>query len=151
MTYLSTIVADGWRCTACGAEIENPRLDSSWRWCGEWQHRCEGVHPQAGHFPTEPVGEQVEHGLWEVDEGATWWVIAADEQDALALTIYYAELAGEEVVELWNEEGWPEPERLTAAQAAERTVYDEMHDTRLTMLVDFQLDPSRRLVACSEY
>jgi hypothetical protein len=109
------------------------------------------VHPQVGHFPAEPVGEQVEHGLWEVDEGATWWVIAADENDALALTILFAELAGEDVVELWNEEGWPEPERLTVAQAAKRTVYDEMHDTRLTMLVDFQLDPSRRLVACSEY
>jgi hypothetical protein len=54
-------------------------------------------------------------------------------------------------VELWFEEGWPEPERLTVEQARKRWVFDENTGARLPMLLDFHLDQSRRLVACSEW
>jgi len=36
------------RCDSCGEPVN--ALDSAWRFAGtHWEHRCEGVHPQAGH------------------------------------------------------------------------------------------------------
>ena len=51
-----------WRCE-CGAA---PGLDGSWRCASDsverWQHRCDGLHPQAGHMEakrTRPPFDQV--------------------------------------------------------------------------------------------
>ena len=40
-------------CTTCNTQ---PGLDPTWRWNGKaWEHRCQGVHPQVGHWEMEPL------------------------------------------------------------------------------------------------
>lgn len=40
-------------CPDCGSFGGS---DATWRWSGErWQHRCAGVHAQAGHWEIEPL------------------------------------------------------------------------------------------------
>lgn len=42
--------AGNWKCGSCGAELPAQITDGSWRWKGDaWEHRCDGMHPQAGH------------------------------------------------------------------------------------------------------
>jgi len=42
-------------CSQCKAKIA---ADGSWRWNGEeWEHKCQNVHPQAGHFKQESADD----------------------------------------------------------------------------------------------
>ena len=149
-------VAERWRCIACGAEIppSGIRADFAWRWNGtQWEHHCNHVHPQAGHFPAEPIGEVADHYIWEVDAGNVYWCIAADENDALALVIEAESLSNGycPVAEHWSDDGWPEPERVDYERANKVTIYDERDDTKISTMVLFALDGTRRILGCSEW
>lgn len=72
-------------CGACRAKWT--AIDPSWRWNGRaWEHKCPGLHPQAGHFrangpprplpaeqqsqsPAAPVTALSEEGRWTVRAG----------------------------------------------------------------------------------
>ncbi len=154
MNYPSAAIAHSWTCSSCGT-VKDPvnEFDPSWRFVSDyWQHKCPDIPPQCGHFMARPNGEVVDHYLWQVDGGNTWWVIAADESDALALVIEMEELGGHLVVQdEWDPEGWPTPKKLTYDEAGHVRIYDEMHDMKLSLMMEFTINPKRRAVGCSEY
>lgn len=54
-----------WACMGCNAVMPEA-AGPSWRWTGEiWQHRCKGMHPQAGHFDAKLLvaGQLPDRGL----------------------------------------------------------------------------------------
>ena len=51
-----------WRCSCCGEALTQENL-SEWRSTGEnsgWQHKCPGLHPQAGYWPARWFGGYAE-------------------------------------------------------------------------------------------
>jgi hypothetical protein len=44
-----------WRCEGCG---EAKDMSPAWRWTSEaWEHRCAGMHPQAGYMSARWFGD----------------------------------------------------------------------------------------------
>lgn len=43
-----------WKCSCGAVKDQGMSADMSWRWNGvDWEHRCPGNHPQAGHMRAE--------------------------------------------------------------------------------------------------
>ena len=43
-----------WKCSCGAVKDQGMAADMSWRWNGaDWEHRCPGNHPQAGHMQAE--------------------------------------------------------------------------------------------------
>lgn len=65
-------------CSACGAKLTDDDSMGRWRFNGEsWEHKCPGVHPQAGHFAAMQPGVPASapettvkllERLWHADE-----------------------------------------------------------------------------------
>jgi hypothetical protein len=56
-TYGNQLPNETLRCSCCGEKWKIDEM-GAWRWSGEqWEHKCPGLHPQAGHMPSnEKVG-----------------------------------------------------------------------------------------------
>lgn len=90
---------------------------------------------------------------YEVDDQVVaWWVLAEDENDALALVIDIEERAGMNIVEDdWNDTGWPEVSQMKFKDLDNFFVWrDDLNET-ISMLVDVAQNFTRRVISCSEF
>jgi hypothetical protein len=60
-----------WRCEGCGDAYDAESEMSRWRWTGEaYEHKCPGLHSQAGHMPARWFGEGPAVAQGDGDGGA---------------------------------------------------------------------------------
>ena len=87
--------------------------------------------------------------MYKVDDGATHWVIARSEDDALKVWQEQMDNIGVSEEELDLDEP-PSVFRMSREEASRTKLFDDYEHVG-SMLEDFERNPSRRYMACSEW
>lgn len=96
-----------YRCDLCGAELEP--AEPSWRMAGEsWEHKCPGLHPQAGH-PGTAVAVYLE-SAGESGKAAGEQAMGGEAREPVSVTATERELAA--AFTEWDRRYREEPERF---------------------------------------